>query len=214
VSLILDACASWSGTRMRASPASSWWARSPGGRTVPALPGARSRRHRLPRAPGRRLVAAVEDARTRSGGAGDRTLPGLAARTPRPPRPFPSTAAGQASSPVIAPSPRELALPARRRPEAGSKDRASCPVPPPASSDDVRLTAISQKDGRPVVLINDRLMFEGDSFDGVKVLRIGEAEVEVEVRASAGRCASSRPPRLRRPAPTPGVSLHPDRDSG
>jgi hypothetical protein len=33
-----------------------------------------------------------------------------------------------------------------------------------------------------VALINDRLLFEGDSFDGVKVLRIGQAEVEVEVR--------------------------------
>ena len=32
-----------------------------------------------------------------------------------------------------------------------------------------------------MALINDRLLFEGDSFDGIKVLRIGEAEVEVEV---------------------------------
>jgi hypothetical protein len=45
----------------------------------------------------------------------------------------------------------------------------------------LRLNAISQRDGRPVALINDRLLFEGDSFDGVKVLRIGDAEVEVEV---------------------------------
>jgi hypothetical protein len=60
-------------------------------------------------------------------------------------------------------------------------------APPPSAEpqrppDDVRLNAISQKDGRPVALINDRLLFEGDSVDGVKVLRIGEAEVEVEVR--------------------------------
>jgi hypothetical protein len=33
-----------------------------------------------------------------------------------------------------------------------------------------------------VALINDRLVFEGDSFEGVKVLRIGEVEVELEVR--------------------------------
>lgn len=46
----------------------------------------------------------------------------------------------------------------------------------------LRLNAISQRDGRPVALINDRLVFEGDSFDGVKVLRIGDTEVEVEVR--------------------------------
>jgi hypothetical protein len=46
----------------------------------------------------------------------------------------------------------------------------------------LRLNAISQRDGKPVALINDRLVFEGDSFDGVLVLHIGETEVEVEVR--------------------------------
>ena len=49
-------------------------------------------------------------------------------------------------------------------------------------TDELRLTAISQRDGRPVALINDRLVFEGDGFEGVKVLRIRETEVEVEVR--------------------------------
>ncbi len=47
---------------------------------------------------------------------------------------------------------------------------------------EVRLNAITQRDGRPMALINDRLVFEGDSFDGIKVLHIGEAEVEVEIR--------------------------------
>jgi hypothetical protein len=59
------------------------------------------------------------------------------------------------------------------------------PVPSRASApgtDELRLNAISQRDGRPVALINDRLVFEGDAFDGVKILRIGEAEVEVEER--------------------------------
>jgi hypothetical protein len=55
----------------------------------------------------------------------------------------------------------------------------AAPVAPPGG---LRLTAISQRDGRPVALINDRLVFEGDSFEGVRVLRIGETEVEVEVR--------------------------------
>ena len=55
-------------------------------------------------------------------------------------------------------------------------------LPPLPRPDGLRLTAISQRDGRPVALINDRLVFEGDSFDGVRVIRIGEAEVEVEVR--------------------------------
>jgi hypothetical protein len=43
------------------------------------------------------------------------------------------------------------------------------------------LTAISQQDGQPVAVLNDRLVREGDSFDGVRVLRIGEGEVEIEV---------------------------------
>ena len=61
------------------------------------------------------------------------------------------------------------------------------PIPVPSragapGADDLRLNAISQRDGRPVALINDRLVFEGDAFEGVKVLRIGEAEVEIEIR--------------------------------
>jgi hypothetical protein len=55
-------------------------------------------------------------------------------------------------------------------------------APPAAQPGELRLTAISRRDGRPVALINDRLVFEGDSFEGVRILRIGETEVEVEVR--------------------------------
>jgi hypothetical protein len=32
-----------------------------------------------------------------------------------------------------------------------------------------------------VAILNDRLVREGDSFDGIRVIRIGEAEVEIEV---------------------------------
>jgi hypothetical protein len=42
--------------------------------------------------------------------------------------------------------------------------------------------AISERDGQPVAIISDRLVREGDSFDGVKVLRIGTTEVEVDDR--------------------------------
>jgi hypothetical protein len=31
-----------------------------------------------------------------------------------------------------------------------------------------------------VAILNDRLVREGDSFDGVRVIRIGELEVELE----------------------------------
>ncbi|HSD28209.1 MAG TPA: hypothetical protein VLL75_12970 [Vicinamibacteria bacterium] len=69
--------------------------------------------------------------------------------------------------------------------EAPDEAPATAPAPPrrgAAGTDELRLNAISQRDGRPVALINDRLVFEGDGFDDVKVLRIGETEVEVEVR--------------------------------
>jgi hypothetical protein len=44
------------------------------------------------------------------------------------------------------------------------------------------LEAISQRDGRPIALVSDHLVREGDAFDGVTIVRIGEAEVEVEWR--------------------------------
>ncbi len=65
---------------------------------------------------------------------------------------------------------------------ASASEAAPAEGPAAATSGDLRLNAISQRDGRPVALINDRLLFEGDSFDGVRVLRIGEAEVELEVK--------------------------------
>jgi len=87
------------------------------------------------------------------------------------------------SSSASAPPARQLAVPTldeTARPPAPT-GRAPAAVTRPAP-DDLRLNAITQRDGHPVALINDRLVFEGDSFDGVRILRIGEAEVEVEVR--------------------------------
>src|SRR5205085_491794 len=54
-------------------------------------------------------------------------------------------------------------------------------APAPRKTNEIRLTAISQRDGRPVAVINDRMLFEGDSFDGIQLLRVGESEVEVEI---------------------------------
>lgn len=56
------------------------------------------------------------------------------------------------------------------------------PKPHASAQAEVRLNAISEQDGRPVAVVNDRLVHEGDVFDGVRVIRIGETEVEVEVR--------------------------------
>lgn len=64
---------------------------------------------------------------------------------------------------------------------AAPSSRASAPLPEPSPSPhDLVLNAISEQDGHPVALINDRLVREGDEFDGVKILHIGETEVEVE----------------------------------
>ncbi|MGE0453700.1 MAG: hypothetical protein AB7O37_12760 [Vicinamibacteria bacterium] len=49
-----------------------------------------------------------------------------------------------------------------------------------AAPPEPRLEAISVRDGRPVAILSGRLVFEGDSFDGVQVLRIGASEVEIE----------------------------------
>jgi len=122
------------------------------------------------------------------------TPPGLTS----PPLPGPATAPSSAPQGAAPGLPGEAPPPERRSSVPGAEARPG-EVPPsdapsdlpetlPAPSrdasgpDDLRLNAISQRDGRPVALINDRLVFEGDGFDGVKVLRIGESEVEVEVR--------------------------------
>ncbi len=130
-----------------------------------------------------------------------RATPRPTTATPSPARSSPgsSAAAGpivsppSASAPTpAAPEPRRLSLPSGRpdtvQPQpAGAAEGPVGPTtaasaPKSSGTEELRLTAISQRDGRPVALINDRLVFEGDGCDGVKVLRIGDAEVEVEVR--------------------------------
>jgi hypothetical protein len=118
---------------------------------------------------------------------------------PLPPTPSPVTTAEE--EPTPAPPIRLSKPPVVERPlapaEHGSaveapKSEAGAPSPsaaapaapttPTTGPHELRLSAISQRDGKPVALINDRLVFEGDSFDGVRVIRIGESEVEVEVK--------------------------------
>jgi hypothetical protein len=72
-------------------------------------------------------------------------------------------------------------------------ERETAPPPPPAAAatrvkeprsgaaGGYQLQAISAQDGHPIAILNDRLVREGDTFDGVKVLRIGADEVEIEV---------------------------------
>ena len=79
-----------------------------------------------------------------------------------------------------APPPSEAGFPVTRsQPSAVREPERELSAPAP-SPPDLVLNAISERDGHAVALINDRLVREGDEFDGVKILRIGEAEVEVE----------------------------------
>jgi hypothetical protein len=100
------------------------------------------------------------------------------------PAPAPTPGASSGPSPTAPAPAASIAPPEPPRLSVPRSERVAAEAPPtPApAADELRLNAISQRDGRPVALINDRLVFEGDGFDGVKVLRIGEAEVEVEVR--------------------------------
>lgn len=73
----------------------------------------------------------------------------------------PTASAAAASSPVA----KEPAVASPERPE-------------PAFV----LTAIGARDGRPVAVIDDRLVAEGDEYDGWKVLAIGAESVEILYR--------------------------------
>ncbi len=113
--------------------------------------------------------------------------PAAAAPSPGASSPAPAAAAGRPAVPphttaapgFTAPEPRRPSLPSARSDTPSAQPAEATETP---GTEELRLNAISQRDGRPVALINDRLVFEGDGFDGVKVLRIGETEVEVEVR--------------------------------
>ena len=64
------------------------------------------------------------------------------------------------------------------RPPAG---RAAA-TPPAEPGADLLLQAISERDGKPIAVLNSRVVHEGDRFDGVTVVRIGTDEVEIEVQ--------------------------------
>jgi uncharacterized membrane protein len=82
-------------------------------------------------------------------------------------------APGDTVSDVIAEAEGEQAEPPA--PADVAPDESLAPGP------EFRLTAISTRDGEPIALLNDRLVREGDSFGGVRILRIGATEVEIEV---------------------------------
>jgi hypothetical protein len=110
----------------------------------------------------------------------------LPTEAPAPPIRLSHPPAGAGRAPAAAPRASEASAPAPVEDHDSASDAAPTPRHPPSAapggSEELRLSAISQRDGKPVALINDRLVFEGDSFDGVHVVHIGETEVEVEVK--------------------------------
>jgi hypothetical protein len=173
--------------------------REPGVLVVGSVPWGERRRSRLPLV----LAAAALVALAFAGWWWLRPTPHPTAAVPAPVEPVP-VAPAPTPSPVVAVAPTApppsvtlapysaAPAPPARPPAVPTLDQTPGPPTPPEGAaaatgtrpapDDLRLNAITRRDGRPVALVNDRLVFEGDSFDGVKVLRIGEAEVEVEVR--------------------------------
>jgi hypothetical protein len=101
------------------------------------------------------------------------------------PAPPATTLAALAPAPVRlppSPSPRPFAPavvePRRARAPA---EPENLPTPEPTPDSELRLEAVSRRDGQPVAVLSGRLVHEGDAFDNVRVLRIGETEVELEV---------------------------------
>lgn len=66
-------------------------------------------------------------------------------------------------------------------PEPEAEGEREAPAVPHGLRGELKLQAISQRDGHPIAVINERLVREGESFDGVLVVKIGKSEVEVEV---------------------------------
>jgi hypothetical protein len=105
------------------------------------------------------------------------------ASTPEPPTASIPPAPAK-SVPTAAPA-REPAKSAAQTPLVVVPDAPAPAVsaaPQPASPvSGLRLSATSQRDGRPVAILNDRMVYEGDVIDGITVLHIEENAVEVEV---------------------------------
>ena len=105
--------------------------------------------------------------------------------SPRTPQAVAATAAAPVSGAPAAARAADLGPPAGRRlvlPDAVTAADTTAAGRQDAKpvQRDLQLMAISERDGRPIAIVSDHLVREGDSFDGVKIIRIGETEVEVE----------------------------------
>jgi len=121
-------------------------------------------------------------------------LAALGAGSPRPSRRAAAVSPSAPPQPTLATTPAPLAAtpaPGGAVPADAETAAVELPEPPtdphprPAPSKttgpaELRLEAISEREGRPVAILSGRLVFEGDSFDGIRVLHIGASEVEIE----------------------------------
>jgi hypothetical protein len=96
--------------------------------------------------------------------------PPAAVVTPRPAASVAATGVATVAPPVPAPGRRE------------TRAAAPSPLAPRPADPELRLQAISERDGQPIAIINDHLVRVGDEVDGIRVLAIRGAEVDVEVR--------------------------------
>jgi hypothetical protein len=75
-------------------------------------------------------------------------------------------------------------------PPPGERAARTRPAPTPSVTPAVEpfaLQAVTEQDGEPVALINQRVLRVGEGFDGMRVLRITPTEVEIEIEASGRR---------------------------
>jgi hypothetical protein len=83
------------------------------------------------------------------------------------------------ASAVAVPLPTVLAP--RLAPATPPPVALAAPTAHPAPSPRYVLSAIGERDGRPIAMLNDQIVHEGDRVDGAVVRRISEGVVEIEV---------------------------------
>lgn len=83
--------------------------------------------------------------------------------------------------------------------------RQEAPLRTPTAPVSLVLQAISERDSRPIAIINDQLVREGDKLGAVQVLRIGPDSVEVRLENGASDTVRFPLP----PAPPPEASPSP-----
>lgn len=94
---------------------------------------------------------------------------------------------GAAGPRSAAPQAIPVAVPPRPAPAPVAVAETPLPEPVRPQGLVLALQAVTEQEGIPVALINDRLMRVGDSFDGVKVLSITAGAVEVQIEATGER---------------------------